>query len=495
MFYEASSFNQPIGSWNISSLASDGRKRSDMFVGAAAQPPPCEAGKGPGENYLLCESCGVGQYAVAGGYCQGCPPGSSPSERRGTCDQCPPSHYSVSGLDGCFACNLPLLLVDNECVWWHLPLLALGFGGLAVAFTLLRAWLWARKARNAERIMEKFYSELWDEEPDTVATYAEKLHRVGFGDAKIDHRISAMRAQQSHRAGVSIGYLLSTEFAELAMHRTGKDDPSFIDMKTAFWLAEEPIGRDIICPRDGRAGCALVDWIPRKERREQTHFMSWTWKYSLLQVRCALNMFQRSYSTAGLGATSVFFFMCFFVNNQYRLIVEESANGSDNLEKLFEGNLRRIGRMVAILDTWDQPLYLSRVWTVYEQFVASTLQIQVQFVLPKAATDHVQRKISCGSAGIDEVIESLSQVNSRQAKAWKLADEMKVKSLIQETVGFRHVDSHVTRVMITWIGDVMVQTCKQLLDQALAEKVSESPCGNEAWSKDARSVSEKIFGI
>jgi len=47
-------------------------------------------------------------------------------------------------------------------VWWHLPLLALGFGGLAVAFTLLRAWLWARKARNAERIMEKLYSELWD---------------------------------------------------------------------------------------------------------------------------------------------------------------------------------------------------------------------------------------------------------------------------------------------------------------------------------------------
>ena len=56
--------------------------------------------------------------------------------------------------------------------------------------------------------------------------------------------------------------------------------------------------------------------------------------------------------------------------------MEESANGSDNLEKLFEENLRRIGRMVAILDTWDQPLYLSRVWTVYEQFVASRLEIQ-----------------------------------------------------------------------------------------------------------------------
>ena len=57
------------------------------------------------------------------------------------------------------------------------------------------------------------------------------------------------------------------------------------NMKTGFWLSEDPIGEDIICPRDGRPGCALVDWIPRRERREQTHFMSWTWKYSLQQVQ------------------------------------------------------------------------------------------------------------------------------------------------------------------------------------------------------------------
>ena len=37
---------------------------------------------------------------------------------------------------------------------------------------------------------------------------------------------------------------------------------------------------------------------------------------------------------------------------------------------------RGLGRMVAILDTWDQPTYLTRVWTVYEQFVASTIQIE-----------------------------------------------------------------------------------------------------------------------
>ena len=33
-----------------------------------------------------------------------------------------------------------------------------------------------------------------------------------------------------------------------------------------------------------KAGCALVDWIPREHRRQQTHFLSWTWKYTLQQV-------------------------------------------------------------------------------------------------------------------------------------------------------------------------------------------------------------------
>ena len=45
--------------------------------------------------------------------------GSVPSEDRGTCEHCPAWHYSVSGTDTCSSCNVPLLLVDNDCVSWH----------------------------------------------------------------------------------------------------------------------------------------------------------------------------------------------------------------------------------------------------------------------------------------------------------------------------------------------------------------------------------------
>ena len=43
--------------------------------------------------------------------------GSVPSEDRGTCEHCPARHYSVSGMTHAIA-DVPLLLVDNDCVSW-----------------------------------------------------------------------------------------------------------------------------------------------------------------------------------------------------------------------------------------------------------------------------------------------------------------------------------------------------------------------------------------
>ena len=48
----------------------------------------------------------------------------------------------------------------------------------------------------------------------------------------------------------------------------------------------------------------------------------------------------------------------------------------------------------------------------------------------------------------------------------------RVLSVTQETVGFQHVDAHVTDVMITWIGSVMQKTCRELVEEAREVKVS-----------------------
>ena len=61
---------------------------------------------------------------------------------------------------------------------------------------------------------------------------------------------------------------------------------------------------------------------------------------------------------------------------------------------------------------------------------------QVEFIMPKDAADLMQRQIAQGSDGIDEVIESLSQVDSEEAKAWKIEDEIKVNLITME--GFQY---------------------------------------------------------
>ena len=71
--------------------------------------------------------------------------------------------------------------------------------------------------------------------------------------------------------------------------------------------------------------------------------------------------------------------------------------GSDNLEEVFEKNLRRIGRVVAVLDTWQQPVYLQRVWTIYEQYVACSLQVPVTFVMPEHASASCLQRSFCMS--------------------------------------------------------------------------------------------------
>eukprot|EP00435_Cladocopium_sp_Y103_P007459 s4321_g2.t1 len=257
-----------------------------------------------------------------------------------------------------------------------------------------------------------------------------------------------------------MAYLLQ-DFVDLAQQKSQRVDPTFLQLKECFWKGKEKIGQDRVCPRDGQLGCALVDLLPPQHRKRQNYFMSWSWQYSLHQLTSALQMWKEP-----RAAQEVCFYMCFFVNNQFRIIVDGTAAGSDNLEKVFEENLRRCGKILAILDTWDQPRYLQRVWTIYEQYVACSKRISVEFVMPQEASASLSQKISLGDTGITEVTRSLSQVNVANAQAYDPRDERKVKETIQKTVGFSVVNRHVKDAMVQWITGVVKDKFERLVHEA-----------------------------
>ena len=233
-----------------------------------------------------------------------------------------------------------------------------------------------KQTDQVEKLVQDMDDELWNEQDDTVQKFLQKFESAGWTKNSVEQKVQEIRALHSYHAGVSMAYLLH-DFVHLARQRSEAVDPTFLQLKEVFWCCEDKIGQGLYCPRDGKLGRALVDLLPPNHRQRQNHFMSWSWQYSLGQVTNALQMWK-----APMAAENVFFYMCFFVNNQFRLIVDGSPAGSDNLEEVFEENLRRCGQMVAILDGWHQPRYLRRVWTIYEQYMACVLKIDVAFAMP-----------------------------------------------------------------------------------------------------------------
>merc|ERR1712113_538442 len=120
--------------------------------------------------------------------------------------------------------------------------------------------------------------------------------------------------------------------------------------------------------------------------------------------------------------------------------------------------------MVALLDTWEDPVYLTRIWTIFEQFTATKLGINVEIILSKAVEEELKDVIFTGETGIERIKDSLCRVDSQNAKASHTVDEVKVKSLIEKSIGAPAVDAHVREVMIKFIGKSVESAMKSVVN-------------------------------
>jgi len=118
----------------------------------------------------------------------------------------------------------------------------------------------------------------------------DKLLQLGWTEDRFVEYCRLEEKRQSENAGISRAYLVSQEFKDLAQQMSGLDDPCFYDLQDVFFAGDRAIGRDTPCPRDGRPGCALVDYLPKKYKGECTCYLSWTWstKLSVFQSSLAI---------------------------------------------------------------------------------------------------------------------------------------------------------------------------------------------------------------
>jgi len=330
------------------------------------------------------------------------------------------------------------------------------------------------------------------EQPDAIMAARRCLLASAWSATDLQVKESEIRKRQSEERGVTLSYLLSDDFEQLAREASKLEDPTFHDLVQPFFLGPGAIGHDKICPRDGRRGCALVDSLPRQYRRSCTHFLSWTWSSRLSTVREAL---QRWADRNGSDPAEVAFYMCFFVNNQYRILAPGAdARGSDSLGETFERNLLRTRRMVALLDTFDRPKYLTRIWTIFEQFTAMRLGVEVEIALPSESRDALIKEFERGKEGIMRVRDAVSTVDSSSARASDPADELQVKREVSESVGFEEVDKAIQRIMTEWVANELRTHMDEIIHDGSGSECSDATVDAQTASRSRSREAPTLLG-
>ena len=265
--------------------------------------------------------------------------------------------------------------------------------------------------------------------------------------------------------GVSVHYL-NTTFKDEAYNYEGYDGNSQgVDKKIYELenLKEQPgfircKGIDQICPRDGKQGTAFVDYLNGEDNvGRATAMLSYGWANTVSEIADVTSAYCDNQK---LDPKKTYVWICCLCINQHR-VADDIKNGIDvpfeTFQQTFQSRVQGIGNIVCLLSPWDEAIYLTRVWCIFEFFTANTSDDCKAFIeMPRATRDnfksyllseknpnHVQSKI----------FRVLGNTSIQDAKASVPADKENIMKVIVEglTGGVAELDKKVNELLRKWI--------------------------------------------
>lgn len=146
----------------------------------------------------------------------------------------------------------------------------------------------------------------------------------------------------------------------------------------------------------------------------------------------------RIVSGAGLE-DGIYMWWCVFVNNQFRMLEAGQVEEPDDLFDVFGQQLQGIGKMLMCLDKMRGGQYTTRIWCIFEVFVACQRSIPTTVILPE---------LEVGAIASLEELTHECRVDAEQAKASVQADADAIKDHIkQKHQSFEYVNRTVEHAL------------------------------------------------
>ena len=182
--------------------------------------------------------------------------------------------------------------------------------------------------------------------------------------------------------GPSVHYL-ETQFS-IEIQNAGFD-PSKHTLHDIYDVVIRNVTRDLHCPRDGWEGCAYVDAIGNDGYDDDddeyagraTFLISYTYNCVVENLISSLVEYTHH---QGLDPKRTYVWIDSLCINQHRVQEAKDKGQKEILQVeefvgIFQDRMERIGHVLAIMDPWDDPLYIKRVWCLYELYTAIALGV------------------------------------------------------------------------------------------------------------------------
>jgi len=206
-------------------------------------------------------------------------------------------------------------------------------------------------------------------------------------------------------------------------------DPNFHQVASVLAYGPLALGKGQHCPRDGRLDCSIVDALEATSRSgKATWFLSWVWGYKFSTVSRALSRWWAKHQiVSGDDSGKIYIWWCVMVNNQFRMLQENQTVDASKLFDVFGRQLSGIGKMLMCLDKMREGNYTSRIWCIFEVFVACQKSIPTTAILPELELED----------SIDTLKELTEQcrVDAEQAQASVAEDAIAIKKKIMDDHG------------------------------------------------------------
>jgi len=235
--------------------------------------------------------------------------------------------------------------------------------------------------------------------------------------------------EDSLNLGVSIAYL-QTEFLDEVEGHFGADaDPDYGTLNPVMLFGPDARGAAFRCPRDGLPGCSYADALDSDHTGTATVMLSWCWRYSVRTVVDALTQWcERS----GRDPAKTFVWQCALCCNQFRVEEKKARGESEPFEsfvEMFESRVCTTMHVVALLAPWDDPVYVSRIWCIFEVWKAMTTEgCEFEVVLPVA--EQLRFRDALGQDGLLAMWKAFEKLRIQDAQATVEADRVNILRLV-----------------------------------------------------------------